>query len=65
MAGKIGHTVVDPTGPVCLYGKRGCVERLASGPYMAQQARERLQARPEQGSRLRHLVKGNLNKITG
>jgi len=36
MAGEIGHTVVDPDGPVCLCGKRGCVERLASGPYMAQ-----------------------------
>lgn len=36
MAGEIGHTVVDPAGPVCLCGKRGCVERLASGPYMAQ-----------------------------
>jgi glucokinase len=35
MAGEIGHTVVDPNGPVCLCGKRGCVERLASGPYMA------------------------------
>ncbi len=35
MAGEIGHTVVDPLGPLCLCGKRGCVERLASGPYMA------------------------------
>jgi glucokinase len=35
MAGEIGHTVVDPEGPLCLCGKRGCVERLASGPYMA------------------------------
>ncbi|MCP4419063.1 MAG: ROK family protein [Chloroflexi bacterium] len=36
MAGEIGHMVVDPNGPLCLCGKRGCVERLASGPYMAQ-----------------------------
>lgn len=36
MAGEIGHTVVAPDGPLCLCGKRGCVERLASGPYMAQ-----------------------------
>ena len=35
MAGEIGHTVADPAGPLCLCGKRGCVERLASGPYMA------------------------------
>ncbi len=36
MAGEIGHTVADPDGPLCLCGQRGCVERLASGPYMAQ-----------------------------
>ena len=35
MAGEIGHTVADSAGPLCLCGKRGCVERLASGPYMA------------------------------
>jgi glucokinase len=35
LAGEIGHTVVDVQGPLCLCGKRGCVERLASGPYLA------------------------------
>jgi glucokinase len=35
MAGEIGHTSVDPNGPPCLCGQNGCVERLASGPYMA------------------------------
>ncbi len=35
MAGEIGHMTVDPNGPLCLCGKRGCVERYASGPYMA------------------------------
>jgi glucokinase len=44
MAGEIGHIVVDPAGPVCLCGKRGCVERLASGPYMAQSVREILES---------------------
>ncbi|MCA9934112.1 MAG: ROK family protein [Ardenticatenaceae bacterium] len=43
MAGEIGHTVVDPNGPMCLCGKRGCVERLASGPYMAQDYRAQVQ----------------------
>ncbi len=44
MAGEIGHMVVDPDGPMCLCGKRGCVERLASGPYMAHDYRLQLQA---------------------
>ena len=48
MAGEIGHTVVDPNGPVCLCGKRGCVERLASGPYMAQDLAAKLGVPDEQ-----------------
>lgn len=71
MAGEIGHIVVDPAGPVCLCGKRGCVERLASGPYMAQNAREILenqQSRSQEhqkGEVLRGLVKDNLTLLTG
>jgi predicted NBD/HSP70 family sugar kinase len=30
-AGEIGHVPVDPTGPVCSCGQRGCLETLASG----------------------------------
>lgn len=30
MAGEIGHVVVDPEGPVCGCGARGCLETLAS-----------------------------------
>lgn len=65
MAGEIGHTVVDPRGPRCLCGKRGCVERLASGPYMAQDARQRLQEQPHQGAILRRLCDGDLQAIDG
>lgn len=65
MAGEIGHTVVDPTGPTCLCGKQGCVERLASGPYMAQNARSLLQANPERGTILRELCHGDLGSLSG
>ena len=65
LAGEIGHTVVDPAGPVCLCGKRGCVERLASGPYMAEQARAALRAQPERGAILRRLVDQQLDAIDG
>ncbi|RAM49101.1 MAG: ROK family protein [Hapalosiphonaceae cyanobacterium JJU2] len=50
MAGEIGHMVVDPAGPICLCGKRGCVERLASGPYMALDVREVLMNEPQRRS---------------
>jgi len=68
MAGEIGHMVVDPHGPVCLCGKRGCVERLASGTYMAQDARLHLQegtAPPGGGHVLLDLARGNPDAITG
>ena len=72
MAGEIGHTVVDPDGPICLCGKRGCVERMASGPYIAQRAREWLRAQPtprpdsvqDRGQALRALAKDDLETIT-
>jgi glucokinase len=49
MAGEIGHMAVDPNGPLCLCGKRGCVERLASGPYMAADYAEERRGRGEEG----------------
>jgi predicted NBD/HSP70 family sugar kinase len=33
-AGEIGHVVVDPHGPICRCGNRGCLETLASGPAL-------------------------------
>lgn len=40
-AGEIGHMVVDPDGPECPCGKRGCWERYASGSGLGRLARER------------------------
>ena len=71
MAGEIGHTVVDPNGPLCLCGKRGCVERLASGPYMAADARAELETRagdsppPRGGRKLLSLAGDKPDRITG
>ena len=71
MAGEIGHIVVDPRGPLCLCGKQGCVERFASGPYMAQNAREMLENEPPsndgkvRGDILRYLTGSDLSLITG
>lgn len=64
MAGEIGHIVVDPQGPLCLCGKRGCVERLASGPYLAQIVRDELLQQPDRSSVLRSIVQNQLEKIT-
>jgi glucokinase len=39
-AGHVGHVVVDPDGPRCACGGRGCVEAIASGPHLVAWARE-------------------------
>ena len=56
VAGEIGHMVVDPQGPTCVCGKRGCVEVMASGLGIAQRAGEWLTSRPGDGSLLRSLA---------
>ena len=39
-AGHIGHIVVEPGGPVCGCGGRGCLEAIARGPALAAWALE-------------------------
>jgi glucokinase len=44
-AGEIGHTTVDPDGPLCGCGNRGCLDRMASAQSIAAAAgRESVQA---------------------
>ncbi|MFZ5632818.1 MAG: ROK family protein [Bacillota bacterium] len=43
-AGEVGHMVVEPDGPLCGCGRRGCLESLASGTAMAARARELVEA---------------------
>lgn len=44
MAGEPGHTTVDPNGPACPCGRRGCWERYASGAGVARMARDAAEA---------------------
>lgn len=39
-AGHIGHVIVDPDGPACECGGRGCLESIASGPALSAWARD-------------------------
>ena len=41
-AGEVGHMVIEPDGPVCGCGNRGCLEALASGTALARAGREAL-----------------------
>jgi len=44
LAAEVGHMVLEPTGPACECGRRGCLEALASGPAIARRASERIAA---------------------
>lgn len=35
-AGEVGHVSVDPNGPVCKCGQRGCIEAFAGGAAIAE-----------------------------
>ncbi len=39
-AGHIGHVVIEPEGPACLCGGRGCLEAIARGPALVAWAQE-------------------------
>ena len=43
-AGEIGHMPLQPDGPPCPCGRRGCLEALASGLSIARAARDRIHA---------------------
>ena len=43
MAGELGHTTIDETGPLCSCGNRGCLEVYASGAAIIQHVRKGLE----------------------
>ncbi|MGQ0521189.1 MAG: ROK family protein [Actinomycetota bacterium] len=62
-AGEIGHMVVDPDGPPCPCGQRGCWERFASGGGLGRLGRESAAARPL--GRLAGLAGGDPEAVRG
>lgn len=60
-AGELGHVTVVPDGPLCGCGNRGCLQALASGPAIANRAREQLRQSPHH--RLLELVEGHPERI--
>ena len=62
-AGEIGHMVVDPAGPPCPCGRRGCWERYASGSALGMMAREAAAAGT--AGRVLNLAGGDPSNVTG
>jgi glucokinase len=46
-AGEVGHVVVDPEGPLCGCGNRGCFEQVASGRALDRLGQEAANEHPE------------------
>ena len=61
-AGEVGHTTIDSTGRRCKCGNYGCLEAYASGPAIAERARELMNA--EGDSILHTIVDGDITRIT-
>ena len=61
-AGEIGHITIEPNGPRCNCGNRGCLEVLASGKAVAREAQRRL----AQGAKsiILEIAEGELENIT-
>lgn len=59
--GEIGHTIVDPQGPLCGCGHYGCLETFISGPAIARKIRSDI----KQGTRslLRNRISGDDDSI--
>lgn len=53
-----GHVALDPHGPRCGCGKRGCIEALASGPALARRAQRVARREPRRAALLRRLAQG-------
>ncbi|MER3520913.1 MAG: glucokinase [Acidimicrobiia bacterium] len=62
-AGEIGHILVDPAGPVCGCGQRGCWEALASGTALGEMGRDA--AREGRGARILSLAGGDITAVKG
>src|SRR5690349_482402 len=62
VAGEIGHTTIDSTGRRCKCGNYGCLEAYASGPAIAERAREMLV--DYTGSVMLERADGDVSRIT-
>lgn len=62
-AGEIGHVCMDPDGPVCGCGNKGCLEAFASGTGMENFVRSLLKSGKK--SVLHEMAEGRLDNVKG
>jgi glucokinase len=61
-AGEFGHMVIDPSGPLCGCGQRGCLEQYGSATAIARRAREAVLAGTQ--SSMLTMAEGDPSKIS-
>jgi glucokinase len=61
VAGEIGHATIDITGRRCKCGNYGCLEAYASGPSIADRAREAIS---DDNCLMVRMVSGEVSRIT-
>ena len=57
----VGHIVVEPNGPRCIRGGRGCLECFASGPSIAAEAASHIMRGVE--TSMEELAEGDISRI--
>ncbi len=62
-AGEIGHMVLDPRGPVCTCGNRGCLEAYAGSVALLQAARK-MGSSPQASRKFRELLQNLGDHLT-
>ena len=60
-SGELGHITVEKDGPLCTCGNNGCLEAVASGRAIAQQARNLISSGVK--SRILELAGGNIERV--
>jgi glucokinase len=61
-AGEIGHQTIQPDGPLCGCGNRGCLETLASGPALIGEGTRLMKS--GHAPHLYDMVEANADRIT-
>jgi glucokinase len=56
--GEIGHIIIDPKGPRCGCGHKGCLEAMVSAPSIAEKIKTKLKKHPD--SKLNSITENDL-----
>jgi glucokinase len=63
LAGEIGHVIVEPSGPLCGCGNRGCWEQVGSGLAIARAGARAIEDHPK--GAIARLAAGDPRRVTG